>query len=62
MGLTEAPRGALGHWLKIENGVIDFVTYGYNYRLPELQCLMLIKQLEHLDEIVMDALKQMETQ
>ena len=22
MGLTEAPRGALGHWLKIENGVI----------------------------------------
>ncbi len=22
MGLTEAPRGALGHWLKVENGVI----------------------------------------
>ena len=22
MGLTEAPRGALGHWVKIENGVI----------------------------------------
>jgi hydrogenase large subunit len=22
VGLTEAPRGALGHWLRIENGVI----------------------------------------
>jgi len=22
MGLTEAPRGALGHWMKVENGVI----------------------------------------
>lgn len=34
-----------------ENG-LEFVTYGYNYRLPELQCVMLIKQLEKLDQIV----------
>lgn len=50
----------LMHGEKIENGVIDFVTYGYNYRLPELQCLMLIKQLEHLDEIVAERIATME--
>ncbi len=50
----------LMHGEKIENGAIDFVTYGYNYRLPELQCLMLIKQLEHLDEIVSERVETME--
>jgi dTDP-4-amino-4,6-dideoxygalactose transaminase len=34
------------------DGTLNFVTYGYNYRLPELQCAMLIKQLEKLDDIV----------
>lgn len=30
----------------------DFVTFGYNYRLPELQCVMVLHQLERLDELV----------
>lgn len=30
----------------------DFVTYGYNYRLPELQCVMVLHQLARLDEMV----------
>jgi perosamine synthetase len=30
----------------------DFVDYGYNYRLPELQSLMGIKQIQKLDAIV----------
>lgn len=34
-----------------ENG-LEFVTYGYNYRLPDLQCVMLLKQLEKLDSII----------
>ncbi|MEA4853351.1 MAG: DegT/DnrJ/EryC1/StrS family aminotransferase [Christensenella sp.] len=42
----------LAHGAVSRNGKMDFVTYGYNYRLPELQCLMLIKQLAKLDEIV----------
>ena len=42
----------LAHGAALKDGKMDFITYGYNYRLPELQCLMLIKQLEKLDEIV----------
>lgn len=42
----------LAHGAVPKDGKMDFITYGYNYRLPELQCLMLIKQLEKLDEIV----------
>ena len=42
----------LAHGAVIEKGKMDFVSYGYNYRLPELQCLMLLKQLEKLDRIV----------
>ena len=34
------------------DGRLDFITYGYNYRLPELQCVMLMKQLEKLDCIM----------
>jgi dTDP-4-amino-4,6-dideoxygalactose transaminase len=43
----------LMHGAKIQpDGHMDFVTYGYNYRLPELQCVMLIKQISKLDSIV----------
>jgi len=42
----------LNHGAKIENGKFDFVDYGYNYRLPELQCVMGIKQVQKLDSIV----------
>ena len=42
----------LAHGAVVKDGKMDFVAYGYNYRLPELQCIMLIKQLEKLDEIV----------
>ncbi|NLW78054.1 MAG: DegT/DnrJ/EryC1/StrS family aminotransferase [Ruminococcaceae bacterium] len=40
------------HGATVADGKMDFVTYGYNYRLPELQCLMVIKQIEKLDDIV----------
>ncbi|MGI6152727.1 MAG: DegT/DnrJ/EryC1/StrS family aminotransferase [Christensenellaceae bacterium] len=42
----------LAHGAVPHDGALDFITYGYNYRLPELQCLMLIKQIEKLDAIV----------
>lgn len=42
----------LNHGAKVENGKFDFVDYGYNYRISELQCIMGIKQLKKLDEIV----------
>lgn len=42
----------LNHGAKVTDGKFDFVDYGYNYRVPELQCVMGIKQLKKLDEIV----------
>lgn len=42
----------LAHGAVPREGRLDFVTYGYNYRLPELQCVMLMKQLEKLDDIM----------
>ena len=42
----------LSHGAKVTDGKFDFVDYGYNYRVPELQCVMGIKQLKKLDEIV----------
>ena len=42
----------LAHGSTGYDGTLNFVTYGYNYRLPELQCAMLIKQLEKLDDII----------
>lgn len=42
----------LMHGAILNEGVSDFVTYGYNYRLSELQCIMLLKQLEKLDAII----------
>ncbi len=42
----------LNHGAVSENGKIEFVDFGYNYRLTELQAVMGIKQIEKLDEIV----------
>jgi dTDP-4-amino-4,6-dideoxygalactose transaminase len=44
----------LGHGAVAENGKFDFVDYGYNFRMSELQAVMGIKQLEKLDNIVRD--------
>ncbi|PLY05609.1 MAG: DegT/DnrJ/EryC1/StrS family aminotransferase [Arcobacter sp.] len=42
----------LNHGAKVENGKFDFIDFGYNYRLPELQAVMGIKQFKKLDNIV----------
>ncbi len=42
----------LNHGAVIKDGKFDFVDYGYNYRLSELQCVMGIKQIRKLDQIV----------
>lgn len=42
----------LNHGAKVTDGKFDFIDYGYNYRLPELQAIMGIKQLKKLDKIV----------
>lgn len=42
----------LNHGAKVDNGKFDFIDYGYNYRLPELQAIMGIKQVKKLDDIV----------
>ena len=35
-----------------QDGKIDFVDVGYNYRLPELQAVMGLRQLQKLDEVI----------
>jgi len=42
----------LAHGAIFNNGKFDFIDYGYNYRLPELQAVMGIKQLQKLDEVI----------
>lgn len=42
----------LNHGAKVENGKFDFVDFGYNYRLSELQAVMGIHQVKKLDTIV----------
>jgi len=42
----------LNHGAKVTDGKFDFVDYGYNYRLPELQAIMGIKQVKKLNNIV----------
>lgn len=42
----------LNHGAVIEDGKFEFIDYGFNYRLPELQCAMGIVQLKKLDLIV----------
>lgn len=45
-------RVKLAHGAQPKDGKLDFITYGYNYRLPELQCVMLMEQIRNLDTIV----------
>lgn len=42
----------LNHGSIMKENKFDFVDFGYNYRLPELQAIMGIKQLQKLNEIV----------
>ncbi len=49
---TEALNIKLNHGAKVLNGKFDFIDYGYNFRMSELQAVMGIKQIEKLDEIV----------
>jgi len=42
----------LAHGAIFDNNKLDFVDYGYNYRLPELQAAMGIKQLMKLDKVI----------
>jgi len=42
----------LNHGAKVTDGKFDFINFGYNYRLPELQCVMGIKQFQKLDTII----------
>ncbi len=42
----------LNHGAVVEDGKFEFIDYGYNYRLSELQAVMGIKQFQKLDKIV----------
>lgn len=42
----------LAHGAEVTAGKFDFVDYGYNFRISELQAVMGIKQLAKLDDIV----------
>jgi perosamine synthetase len=42
----------LEHGARVSEGKFDFVDFGYNYRLPELQAIMGIAQVRKLDAIV----------
>jgi dTDP-4-amino-4,6-dideoxygalactose transaminase len=42
----------LAHGAIVKDGKFDFIDYGYNYRLPELQAVMGIKQIQILDEVI----------
>jgi len=44
----------LAHGAEMVDGKFDFIDYGYNFRMSELQAVMGIKQLAKLDKIVMD--------
>jgi perosamine synthetase len=49
---NELLKVKLEHGSKFADGKFDFVDYGYNYRLPELQAIMGVVQLRKLDAIV----------
>jgi len=42
----------LEHGAIPRDGIFDFVDIGYNYRLPELQASMGLRQLQKLDEVI----------
>ncbi len=53
-GWAERLTVKLAHGARSMDGVFDFVDFGYNFRMSELQAVMGIKQLEKLDSIVTD--------
>jgi len=55
--LADRLKIKLSHGATVNDGKLDFVDYGYNYRLPDLQCVMLLKQIAKLDEIVMQRVR-----
>lgn len=42
----------LNHGAVIDDGKLDFIAYGYNYRMSELQAVMGLRQIEKLDRII----------
>ena len=42
----------LNHGATMRNGKVDFIDFGFNYRVPDLQCVMGIKQVQKMDGIV----------
>lgn len=42
----------LNHGATFVNNRLDFISYGYNFRLPELQAVMGILQLKKLEDII----------
>jgi dTDP-4-amino-4,6-dideoxygalactose transaminase len=49
-------RVKLNHGAIMEDERVDFVDFGYNYRLPDLQCIMGLRQLEKIESIVSERL------
>jgi len=47
----------LNHGAKLVAGKLDYITYGYNYRLPDLQAIMGIIQLNKLNRIINQRIK-----
>ena len=64
-GAILTDRDDWDEWLKIKlehgadfkNGKFDFIEYGYNFRLPELQAVMGIVQIQKLDAIIASRIK-----
>ncbi|QQZ62818.1 DegT/DnrJ/EryC1/StrS family aminotransferase [Paenibacillus sonchi] len=50
--IAEIMSVKLNHGAIVRDGMADFINYGYNYRLSELQAAMGIKQLNKLESIV----------
>lgn len=48
----ESLQVKLLHGAKPQNEMMDFVDFGYNYRLPDLQCIMGLKQIRKIPEII----------
>ncbi|PAC90601.1 spore coat protein [Bacillus licheniformis] len=42
----------LNHGAAISDGKLDFIDFGYNYRLSDIQAALGIKQLQKLDDII----------
>ncbi|MCP5206944.1 MAG: DegT/DnrJ/EryC1/StrS family aminotransferase [Hahellaceae bacterium] len=50
--LSELLKIKLNHGARQKDGKLDFISYGYNYRMTEIQALMGLKQLINLDHII----------